>query len=409
MDAEHQLLTNAIHRRESLENLLELGADYFFSKGTAEVFQIIADLVYNDIEISLTTLLDVGRERELVLKIYNNMSTYDDKPLINILKRERFKRLGMMVMKDAINIMSKGGNIDEQLQRLIDLYDETHSTKEKLGGYVAELAKEEIDTLIKNNNYLTTGISNLDTMLTGLFPGQLVVIAAAPGSGKTTIALQIADKINEAVFYSYEMTKKQLYIKMLASHSGVDSFKITGGRISDVEREKLDKARIVIKDRCKLKIGEPLQFIQLLHDMKSQVRNGAKLIVIDYLQLIVGSTGENQEQKLAKITRGLKLFALENKVPVVLLSQLTKDILKEQKAPTLGHLRGSGAIGQDADTVLFLWVQNERTRLLIAKAREGRPGDIDGIEFEKEYSRFICNTATSWENARQLQQDWWQK
>ena len=210
--------------------------------------------------------------------------------------------------------------------------------------------------------------------------------------GKSTFAWNLATNINDTLFLSYEMERQELYAKLLARYSGVNSLRIEGKKCGDAEIQKLIPAIDEIKKNIRIKVYDyPLQFFRMISEIRKTCKQReVKAVFIDYLQLIDGAKGENKEDKISVITRTLKLLAKELKKPIVLLSQLTKDVLKDNRKPTLGDLRGSGAIGQDADVVIFLFENKElETQLTIAKGRKGGLGDIDGISFEKNFSRFV--------------------
>jgi replicative DNA helicase len=232
-------------------------------------------------------------------------------------------------------------------------------------------AFDRIDELHKESGKLrgiTTGFKDLDNVLAGLQKSDLVILAARPSVGKTTLALDIArnaamkSKIPVGIF-SLEMSKEQLVDRMLASEANIDLWKMRTGRLSDKGEyddfqrigdamAKLADAPIYIDDTAMVNVMEIRAKARRL-----QVEHGLGLLVIDYLQLMEGRTNaENRVQVVAEITRALKGIARELNVPVLALSQLSRLVESRSPAiPRLADLRESGSIEQDADVVLFIY------------------------------------------------------
>lgn len=256
---------------------------------------------------------------------------------------------------------------------------------------------------------IRTGWRDLDTMTAGLQRSDLLILAARPAMGKTTLvtnlAYNVASKEKQAVlFFSLEMSKEQLVDRMLADASGVDAWNIRTGNLSDEDFEKLShamgemaEAPIYIDDTPGLSILE----------MRTKARREAHahplgLIIVDYLQLMQGSgrasSEGNRVQEVSEISRGLKLIAREMNVPVVALSQLSRSVeSRNPQIPQLADLRESGSIEQDADLVAFIYreayynPETERqnvTDLIIAKHRNGPTGKVE-LYFHPERLRFM--------------------
>ena len=218
---------------------------------------------------------------------------------------------------------------------------------------------------------IPTGFRLLDTVLTGLGRGDLIILAARPGMGKTSFALNIAtrvamqQKVPVAIF-SLEMTKEQLTNRILSAEAGIDSqaFRTGALRSEDWEylalaTEKLHDAPIYMDDTSGITITEMKAKIRRVN--QDPTRPNVGLIVIDYLQLMTtGQRSENRVQEISSITRNLKIMAKEMNVPIIALSQLSRAVEKQgnnsSHRPQLSDLRDSGSIEQDADCVLFLTV-----------------------------------------------------
>jgi replicative DNA helicase len=256
-----------------------------------------------------------------------------------------------------------------------------------------------------------TGFTDLDKMTSGLHPGEMVVIAARPSMGKTSLAMNIAEhvaidqKLPVGVF-SLEMTAESLVLRILCSRSRVNLRSVRDGFLAERDFPKLTgsagklaSAPLFIDDSSGLSI---LQLRAKARRMSQQY--GIKLFVIDYLQLLHSTArrAENRQQEIADISNGVKSLAKELNVPVIVLSQLNRELEREKnRKPRLSDLRESGAIEQDADVVGLLYKPSSDedesgggeeqdavpVNLLIAKQRNGPTGDVN-LTFLKSYTRF---------------------
>ena len=264
---------------------------------------------------------------------------------------------------------------------------------------------------------IPTGFRLLDTVLTGLGRGDLVILAARPGMGKTSFALNIAtrvamqQKVPVAIF-SLEMTKEQLTNRILSSEAGIDSqaFRTGALRAEDWEylalaTEKLHDAPIYMDDTSGITITEMKAKIRRVN--QDPARPNVGLIVIDYLQLMTtGQRSENRVQEISSITRNLKIMAKELNVPIIALSQLSRAVEKQgnnsSHRPQLSDLRDSGSIEQDADCVLFLYrdsyyasqnpdgaeVDADTAECIVAKNRHGETSTVP-LGWDGAHTRFM--------------------
>jgi replicative DNA helicase len=259
---------------------------------------------------------------------------------------------------------------------------------------------------------LPTGFADLDKMTDGLHGGEMIVIAARPSVGKTSLAMNIAEyvaleqKLPVGVF-SLEMTAESLIMRMLCSQARVNLQQIKGGFMPETDFPKLmttsslmARAPLFIDDTAGLSI---LQLRARARRMAQQ--HGIKLFVIDYLQLLNSTARraqENRQQEIADISSGIKALAKELNVPIIVLAQLNREIEKDKnRKPRMSDLRESGSIEQDADLVGLLYrpeaaededgnaVESDGvpTNLVIAKQRNGPTGDVH-LTFLKSYTRF---------------------
>jgi replicative DNA helicase len=289
-------------------------------------------------------------------------------------------------------------------------------------------AISKIEEYHKNQGMLTgisTGFADFDKMTTGLHEGEMIVIAARPSVGKTSLAMNIAEHVSLEVkvpvgVFSLEMTADQLVLRMLCSRSRVNLRNIRDGFLAERDFPKLTGAAgklagapLFIDDSSGLSI---LQLRAKARRMWQQY--GIKLFVIDYLQLLNSTSrrAENRQQEIAEISGGLKSLAKELSVPIIVLSQLNRELEKRGpgERPRLSDLRESGAIEQDADLVGLLYRETKNkdgedetneveqdaipVKLFIAKQRNGPTGDVD-LTFLKSYTRFESAAKVSVEDA----------
>ncbi len=255
-----------------------------------------------------------------------------------------------------------------------------------------------------------TGFADLDALTTGLQKSDLIVLAARPSVGKTSFALNIAEyaAVNEGQsvgVFSLEMSKEQLVLRLLSSVANIDSQRLRTGFLEEMDFARLapamnalSEAPVYIDDTPNITAMELRTKARRL-----QAEAGLDLIVVDYLQLMQATTSNrdaNRVQEVSEISRGLKALARELSVPVIALSQLSRQPeMRESKEPRLSDLRESGAIEQDADLVMFLWRDKERgaddadqegevINLKLAKHRNGPTGEIQ-LYFKKRQTRFV--------------------
>jgi replicative DNA helicase len=272
---------------------------------------------------------------------------------------------------------------------------------------------------------IATGFIDLDKMTSGLHPGEMVVIAARPSLGKTSLAMNVAEhaaidqKLPVGVF-SLEMTAESLVLRMLCSRARVNLRNIRDGFLAEQDFVKLTTAAGTLS-RAPLFIDDTsgLSILQLRAKARRlQQQHGIKLFVVDYLQLLHSTArrAENRQQEIADISNGIKALAKELKVPIIVLSQLNRDFEKDKsRKPNLSDLRESGAIEQDADLVGLLYRADPEDptkrreseddalsqdtvpiNLLVAKQRNGPTGDVH-LTFLRSITRF--------ENAAKVSED----
>ncbi len=261
---------------------------------------------------------------------------------------------------------------------------------------------DRLDDLQKNSNKLRgvpTGFRDLDNKLAGLQDSNLIILAGRPGTGKTSFALNIAQHVSVNAnlpvgIFSLEMSQEELVDRLLVAQADIDAWRLKTGKLDDHDFDKLShamgqlaEAQLYIDDTP----GSSLSEIRT-KARRLQMEHGLKLLVVDYLQLIHSRNLENRVQEVSEISQGLKNLARELKIPVLALSQLSRAVeSRGSRKPQLADLRESGAIEQDADVVMFLYLEDpenrEQIKLDIQKHRNGATGEID-LMFRGERTKF---------------------
>jgi replicative DNA helicase len=276
---------------------------------------------------------------------------------------------------------------------------------------------DRLDELQKSSGKLrgvSTGFRDLDAKLAGMQDSNLIILAARPGIGKTSITLNIAQHVAVSAglpvgFFSLEMSQEELVDRLLVGQADIDAWKLKTGRLDEKDFDKLShamgelaEAPLYIDDTPGITISEMRTKARRL-----QTEHGLKLVIVDYLQLVHGRNLENRVQEVSEISQSLKNLARELKVPVMAISQLNRSVeARGTRKPQLADLRESGAIEQDADVVMFLYREDpeklEQVTLDIQKHRNGPTGEIplifkpDRVKFygmEKQRARVVTGAA----------------
>ena len=427
LDAEKSLLGAVLIDEEVLAGAAEIThAHDFYDKNHGLIFAGMMRLFEKHKPVDLLTLTDeLKRKDELELV---GGSAYLTELTNYVPTAAHASAYAEMIAQTAVRrrLIKASGDISELG------YDESTTTQELLEKAEAELFSvsdqstkqdlvslesiltdsfDRIEELSKNKGSLRgvrTGYRDLDNMTAGLQKSDLIILAARPAMGKTTLVTNLAYNVatiekKPVLFFSLEMSKEQLVDRMLADASGVDSWNIRTGNLSDNDFAKLSEAMgemaeapIYIDDTPGLSVLE----------MRTKARriaheNQLGLIIVDYLQLMQanGNHNGNRVQEVSEISRGLKLIARELNVPLIALSQLSRSVeSRTPPIPQLADLRESGSIEQDADIVSFIYrpgyyepdnpeVQNI-TDLIIAKHRNGPVGKVQ-LYFHPERLRFM--------------------
>lgn len=272
-----------------------------------------------------------------------------------------------------------------------------------------EAAINEIESAQKRGGDMVgvpTGFIELDDLTHGFHPGQLIIVAARPAVGKSTIALDFARhaavKANKpTIFFSLEMGRAEIAMRLLSAESNIYLQNMRKGTIGDNEWARLAQVRGQINDAPLYIDDSPnLTLVEIRAKCRRLAqRVGLKMVVIDYIQLMTsGKKVESRQQEVSEFSRALKLLAKELQVPVIALSQLNRQAEQtKDKKPEISHLRESGSLEQDADVVILLHREGIGERdhprageadIILAKQRSGPTGTVT-VAFQGQYSRFM--------------------
>lgn len=392
------LLAAALSNRERLQTLLEHDPrDLFTHPDTLAVFHSLRDMIGDGIEPDLPSLAVRLQDTQgnsataIVSELTRAGTTVNYPSLLRELMRHNARSRTKDFCRDLYQHLQDGASLDDVAAMLADFQDKLAGPAPDMFTSMKEMANGDLDDIFKQHSATPTGIQAIDNFIPGLFPGQLVIIAARPGIGKTSLALQAASNMpGVSLFFSLEMSPQEIFARRLSGMASVEGWKI------EMSKVKTDEARCVLDAQTAIRLAaNDLIIVNGQADVNSIInmtrrfirRGNVSTVFVDYLQLVSGGRGETQNLRIADITRKLKLAAMENEVPIVLMSQLNRANEYQNREPILPDLRDSGAIEQDADVVIFIHENDEGTRLIFAKNRKGRTGKTP-IKFEKCYTRF---------------------
>jgi replicative DNA helicase len=427
LDAEKSLLGAVLIDEETLADISEhVTPKDFYEKRHAIIYAAMLRLYEKHKPVDLLTLTEeLSRKKEIEIiggstyltELTNYVPTSAHAEAYAELVAQKAVR--RRLIKASGEISELGYNEETTTQELLEKAEaelfsvSDQSLKQDLVSTESILTDsfDRMEELHKNKGAIRgvrTGYRDLDSMTAGLQRSDLIILAARPAMGKTTLVTNLAYNVatiakQPVLFFSLEMSKEQLVDRMLADASGVDAWNIRTGNLSDDDFGKLSEA-----------MGEMAEAPIFIDDTPGmtvlEIRTKARramheqplgLIVIDYLQLMQSSSNRNdgnRVQEVSEISRGLKLIARELNVPVIALSQLSRSVeSRSPQIPQLSDLRESGSIEQDADIVMFIYreayynPETERenlTDLIIAKHRNGPTGKIE-LYFHPERLRFM--------------------
>jgi len=409
-----------------LDVKLRLTPDDFFHHQHRVIYEVVLALMGAGIAVDVTTVTarihDYGRLEEAggvdyILAVFESVTTiahtshYVDLVLEKSISRKVIEKARFLIDQGYNPELTAGDLIEEARRQFANLESGAKDEDfQRIENIIAEFIKN-IEHLSKQDGEITglrTGYDALDKMTSGLQRNDLIIVAARPAMGKTAFALNVAQnvaKFNDnakVAIFSLEMGAQQLVARLISAEGRIDSYKLRTGSLDGddwrslkIATNTLSDLGIFIDDTPGLKISQVRAKCRQLHK-----QHGLDLVLIDYLQLLSGSggNGSNRQQEVSEISRTLKEVARELEIPVIALSQLSRQVeSREDKRPMMSDLRESGSIEQDADIVTFLFredyynkdaeANNNFVEIIFAKHRNGSVGSIK-LAFRKEISRF---------------------
>ena len=403
-------------------------AEYFYLKNNRMIYQNMIDLFTLNMPIEFITVLNRLKGKEGIdegnMKVYlyqltqmifvpESMSKYC-MLVKNCYLRRKLIEESREIIKDAMDQSTDINSlVDSAEQRVFNISNDKVDTSLERINTVIYKTFEQLDILNSEDSdayaAISTGISALDKTITGLNKTDLIILAARPGMGKTSFALNIARHVGvkakkRVAFFSLEMSKEQLVSRLLSTEGLIQGTKLRTGKLNVDEWTRLIEAGEILS-RTEIYLDDSSGIT--VPQMKAKLRRlrGVDLVIIDYLQLMQSSRRiDNRVQEISEITRSLKIMAKELNVPVITLSQLSRESEKRaEHEPQLSDLRDSGSIEQDADIVLFLYREGYRESMkgnkntdnvdmnsgecIVAKNRHGETRSIP-LHWQGEFMRF---------------------
>jgi replicative DNA helicase len=424
LDAEESLLGALLLSRDAVTTTAELGvtANDFYKPAHQHVFEAVRVLAAVGAPIDAVTVADELRRAGLLEEIGGAaflLELQNATPAISnagryakIVQDTALLRKLIGVASDIAEIAYLGPDdvskaLDEAETKVFAVAetrvtDSTKQINEVLSNVMDDL--EEVYQRGEPVTGLATGFNDLDDLLTGLHPSQLIIVGARPSMGKTAAALGIATNVAmtsglPVLFFSLEMGHRELAQRILASEAKVDSQKLRTGKLDQQDWSKIGKAlgRLEIPLFIDENPNVTVMEIRAKARRLKQRYGGLGLIVVDYLQLMSGTGAENRQLEISEISRGLKILAREIEAPVLALSQLSRNLeSRADKRPMLADLRESGSLEQDSDVVMFIYrdeVYNPDSpdrgsaEIIVAKHRNG-PIGTRRLVYLGTYTRF---------------------
>jgi replicative DNA helicase len=430
--AEKMILSCLLVNTEAIElTLRTISVDVFYFKNHQEIYKAVTFMYKNNLPIDILTLITFLQDNGLLQKIGGLKVLIELLSQIpNLIYLEEYLRLvkdkyirrsliklGYETINSSYITSLPLENILNDLEnKLFSLTSEIKpqklsSSAELLNDIFFELKTKSLDPKLSG---IASGFYDLDSLTQGFQKSDLIIIAGRPSMGKTALGLNIASNIIKnsklpVLFFSLEMSKEQIMYRLLAMETNLNQMKLKTGKLSKNDWLKLNK---IIKILAKFPLFIDDTFDLSIQDIRSKIKtiifeqNQIGLIIIDYIQLMQNSKLKtaNRVQELSQITRSLKTIAREFNVPIIGLSQLSRNVENRiDKKPILSDLRESGSIEQDADLVLMLYqnklqtpTQNHQSEniknnniveLIIAKHRNGPIGNVK-LKFDEQHTKF---------------------
>jgi len=427
--AEKMILSCLLINSEAIEITTKtISIDVFYFKNHQEIYRSIIFMYKKNIPIDILTLLTFLQDNGLLQKIGGiqiliellsqipNLVYLED--YLRLVKDKYIRRSLIKLGYETINSsyitsISLESILNDLENRLFHLTNEIQirklsSSAELVNNIFLELKTKSLNPKLSG---ATSGFYDLDALTQGFQKSDLIIIAGRPSMGKTALSLNIASNLIKhsklpVLFFSLEMSKEQIMYRLLSMETNINQMRLKSGKLYQNDWIKLNK---MIKIISKFPLFIDDTFDLSVQDIKSKIKtilfeqNKLGLVIIDYIQLMQNTKlkNENRVQELSQITRSLKTIAREFDIPIIGLSQLSRNVENRvDKKPILSDLRESGSIEQDADLVLMLYKSNinrslkydsqtsQLIELIVAKQRNGPTGSIK-LKFNQEQTKFF--------------------
>ncbi len=423
-DAERCLLGCLLRDNSVIIEILDLLTEGdFYLDAHQKIFRVIAEIGGTAKPVDVVILADAIKDRDwihdiggysYIVEVYESSPTAANATYYAGIIREKslYRQMILIcndILRDCYEAKMPADELVADAQRRMMALGNTikASPNRKLSEVIIEV-QAEVDRRCKHQAIISgvpTGLIDLDEMLGGLHAGELFILAARPSVGKTSLAANICRNAAEhglgSIIFSLEQSRLELATRWMCGEAGVNSHALRKGRMPNDQVSKLIDAGHELS-RLPIWINDtPAQRVRNIMASARRLMLSEKinLMVIDYLQLITCDDGrENRNEQISVVTRSAKLMARELNIPILLLSQLSRDSEKQNRRPRLSDLRDSGSIEQDADTVMFLHRPNaqdisqpaEVIEAIVSKQRNGPCGDVP-LTFVKAAMRFDNN------------------
>ncbi len=417
-EAEESVLGAMLIDKDAVIAVAEfLSSDDFYDERLKEVYRACIDLYEERTPIDVLTVTEKLKKRKVLKEVGSSSYLAELANKVptaahvehygRIVKDTATKRSLMSVASKLVDVsMDEGLGANEVLDKAESaIFSLSQKSLSKAFTSVRDTLAESFDRLDELHKSgggirgVPTGFKDLDDALAGLQQSNLVILAARPGVGKTTLAMNIAQYVAVELkrpvgFFSLEMSREELVDRLLVAQADIDAWRLKTGKLSEDDFSKLSDAMGVLAEAPLFIDDTPaLSVLEMRTKARRlQVESGLDLLVVDYLQLARSRNLENRVQEVSEISQGMKNLARELKIPVVVLSQLSRAVeTRGGKKPQLADLRESGSIEQDADVVMFLWREDdenpENIMLDISKHRNGPLRSVP-LRFKGDRIRF---------------------
>lgn len=404
-EAEASILGSVLIDKDAVIAVAEfLRPEHFYNEINGMIFKAILDLYEERSPIDIVTLNDKLRKNRVLSKVggsaylaelVNKIPTAANVEKYGQIVRDFYAKRQLIsaaakIAEAAFDEGTEASQVMDRAEMEIFSLSQRHLKQSFLP--IKEALAESFDRLDELHKTagglrgVPTGFKDLDNMLAGLQPSNMLILAARPGIGKTALGLNIARsvavdyKISVGIF-SVEMSKEELTDRLLVRQSEIDAWKLKTGRLEEEDFTRFSEAMGILADAPLYIDDTPgISILEMRTKARRlQVEKGLQLLIIDYLQLVRGRNLENRVQEVSEISMGIKNLARELKIPIIAVSQLSRAVeVRGGSRPRLADLRESGSIEQDADVVMFLYREDEENpeniTLEIAKHRNGPTG-----------------------------------